>query len=301
MEHLLRTLLLITILLVPIGSQAAEVKAFRHILSLYSDDKEAMLKSPEGIACNEKSDLIVADTGNGRLLRYKFQDGKSSGGAEVKIPEMTYPVRLQLNSKGEILALDEKLRRIVRVTSAGAFAGYLDGQGVPAPEKYIPRSFKLDANDNIYILDIAGDRVLQLDPAGKYLKHIPFPTKRGFFSDLTVATNGDIFLLDSVNPAVFFAGKGTAEFKPLTKNLQEYVSFPTYITTDNRGALYLADHHGNAIVILGLDGTFLARKLVFGWKDGQVNYPSQLCMAGGNTIFIADRNNSKIQIFEVMK
>lgn len=302
MERLIKTLLFMTVLMAPIVSHGAEIKTFKHLLSVYGDDKEAALKMPSGVACNDKSDLVVADTGNGRLLRFKFQEGKLSGGAEVKIPELAFPVRLQLNSRGEVLALDEKLRRIVRVAPEGTFAGYLEVQGVPAPASFIPRSFKLDANDNIYILDIAGERVLVLDPAGKYQRHLQLPKKRGFISDLTITANGDIFLVDSVNPAVFVAAKGAAEFTALTKDLKEYADFPTYITADNRGALYLSDEHGNAVVALGVDGAFLARRLVMGWKDGQLHFPAQLCLAGGGSIiFIADRNNSKIQIFEILK
>jgi hypothetical protein len=301
MKRLIKTLLFMAVLMAPLVSHGAEIKVLKHIMSVYGDDKDVAIKMPEGVACNDRSDFVVADTGNGRLIRFKFEDGKLSGGAEVKIPELTYPVRLQLNSKGEIFALDEKQRRIIRLSPGGAFAGYLEAQGVPAPDKFVPRSFKLDTNDNVYILDIAGERVLVLDPSGKFQKQIPFPKKRGFFSDLTVAANGDVFLLDSVNPAVFIAAKGSAEFTPLTKDLQEYAAFPTYITTDNRGALYLSDEHGMAIVVLGIEGSFLARRLVMGWKESQINFPAQLCVAGGNIVFIADRNNSKVQIFEVTK
>ena len=297
----MKTLLFIIALMAPISSPAAENKAFQQILSIYGDDKEAMLNLPEGVACNDKSDLVIADTGNGRLLRFKFQDGKLTGGTEIKAPELPYPVRLQLDSKGGVFALDEKLRRIVRLTPEGAFAGYLEPQGLPAPNAFIPRSFKLDTNDAIYALDIAGDRVLVLDQAGKFLRQVPFPKNRGFFSDLAVAASGDIFLLDSVNAAIYFAAKGGAGFTLLTKDLQAYASFPTYMTTDNRGILYLVDQNGDAVVTVGYDGTFLARRLVMGWKDGQVNYPAQICISGGKTIYLTDRNNSKVQVFEVVK
>jgi hypothetical protein len=301
MERLLKTLLIIIAIMAPITSPAAEIKAFKQILSLYSDEKEGMLSLPEGVACNDKSDLVIADTGNGRLLRYKYQEGKVTGGAEIKVPQMPYPVRLQLDSKGGILALDEKLRRIVRLTPEGAFSGYLEPQGLPAPNAFIPRSFKLDASDNIYALDIAGNRVVMLDQTGKFLKQVPIPEKQGFFSDLTVAANGDIFLLNSINPAVFVAVKGGTGFTRLTKDLQEYTSFPNYITTDNRGVLYLVDQNGDAVITVGYDGSFLARRLVMGWKDGQINYPAQICLSGASIIYVTDRNNNKVQIFEIVK
>src|SRR5690242_21583923 len=224
MERFVKTLLILAIIVAPIRSYGAEIKSFQHVLSIYSDDKDGGMKMPEGVACDEKSNLVVADTGNGRLLKYTFQDDKLKGGTEIKVPEMAYPVRLQLNSKGEIFALDEKLRRIVKLSPEGTFAGYVEPQGVPAPDQILPRSFKLDANNNLYILDLAGSRVLVLDPTGNYQHQIPLPQQKGFFSDLTVAGGGDIFLLDSTNPAVFLAAKGSAVFTPLTKDLKEYVS-----------------------------------------------------------------------------
>lgn len=298
MEHLVKTLLIVAVLLAPVSSPAADVKAFKHLLSIYADEKDAALKAPEGVACNG-SDLVVADTGNGRLLRYKFQDRNLSGGTEVKAAEMPYPVRLQLNSKGEILALDRKQLRIVRLDAKGAFAGYLEPQGVPGADKIIARGLKVDGKDNIYLIDVTGQRVVALDPTGKYLKQLGFPENRRFFSDLTVTPNGDIYLLDALDPALFVSAKGAGEFVPLAKNLREYVDFPTYITSDAAGAvLYLVDAHGQAIVSLGQDGSFLARRLVMGWKEGQLHYPEQICLAG-NVIFLADRDSSKVQVFEI--
>jgi len=300
MNRLMKTMLLAALLALPAVALGAEDRSFKHLQSIYTDDKEAGLRAPEGVACNDKSDLVVADSGNGRLLRYKLQGRNMVGGTEIKIPQLNYPTRLQLTSKGEILALDLKLFKVARLTAEGAFAGYLEPKGVPAPEKYVLRSFKVDAADNVYLLDVANARVLVVDPAGKYLRQLPFPKEYGFISDLGVANSGDIFLVDSVNPAVYLAQKGSEEFKPLTKNLKEYVDFPTYIAPDNRGGLFIVDEHGMAVAVLGIDGSFIARRLVMGWKDGQLNYPAQLCMAG-NTVFLADRNNNKVQVFELVK
>jgi DNA-binding beta-propeller fold protein YncE len=299
MQRTIKIVPIMVALLASVSAQAADVKPFKHLLSIYSDDKELALKSPEGVACNDKSELVVADTGNGRLLKYKFQGGNLSGGTEIKSPQTSYPIRVQLDSKGQILVLDEKLQRIATLAPNGAFVSYLEPQGIPAPQKIVPRSFKLDGKDNIYLIDIAGQRVLALDAAGKYLRQLPFPKDRRFFADLTVNGNGDVFLLDPVDPAVFVAAKGSATFAPLTKNLKEYVDFPTYIASDAAtGSLYLVDEHGQAVVSLGQDGSFLARRLVMGWKEGQLNYPQQICPTG-NLLFIADRDNSRVQIFEI--
>lgn len=82
---------------------------------------------------DDKSLLIVGDTGNERLLRYSYQDRNLKGGTEIKVPELSNPIRLQINSKGEIFALDGKKRRIFRLSPEGAFKGYVDAEGVPSP------------------------------------------------------------------------------------------------------------------------------------------------------------------------
>jgi hypothetical protein len=206
-----------------------------------------------------------------------------------------------MDSKGSIYALDGKKRRIVILNPEGAFAGYLEPQGVPDPAAFVPRSFKIGSGDNLFLLDIAGERVLVLDPTGKYLRQIPFPKNRGFFSDLAVNAAGDVLLLDSINAMVFSAGKDAAAFVPLTQSMHDYMNFSTYLTTDSKGIIYLVDQDGGAIIVIGQDGTFQGRQLDLGWKPGLLYYPAQLCLNSAGEFFIADRNNSKVQIFEAVK
>lgn len=301
MIEALRILLLIGLLVSPISVFGAEPVKFRHIQSIYFDEKGIGLKEPEGLACNEKTLLIVGDTGNGRLLRYNFQERSIKAGTEIKIPELSNPIRVQVNSKGEILALDGKKRRIIRLSPEGAFKGYVDAEGVSSPSAFVPRSFKIDTNNNIYILDVYSARVLVLNPEGKYQKQIPFPQGYGFFSDLSVDLKSNLFLVDCVKAMVFSASKGSDRFSPLTKSLREYLNFPTNITTDNRGIIYVVDENGGGIVILGQDGSYLGRQLSMGWNEGLLYYPAQMCVNEKGEVFIADRGNSRVQIFMVVR
>jgi sugar lactone lactonase YvrE len=127
------------IFVVPFNVFCAETMKFKHVVSVYADDKGIGLKKPEGVACNGKSLLIVADTGNGRLVRYTFQDRSSKGGAEIKLPQLTSPVSVQLNSKGEIFALDGKQRRIVRLSPEGEFKSHLAVEGSSSSSAFIPK------------------------------------------------------------------------------------------------------------------------------------------------------------------
>jgi sugar lactone lactonase YvrE len=282
-------------------SFAGEKIRFRFVAAISFDEKGIGIRQPEGVACNDRSALIVADTGNDRLLRYTVDDRTIKPAGEVKVPELSYPIRVQMSSKGDIFALDGKRRRIARFSPGGEYRDAVVPEGVPSPASFVPRSFKIDRNDNIYVLDIFSARVLVLGPDGKYQRHLDLPKDAGFISDLAVDGKGSVFLVDSVNATVSVAPKDAKAFSPLGKSLREYLSFPTYITTDSRGVLYLVDENGAGVVMLGQDGSFLGRQLVMGWTEGLLYYPSQMCINEKGEIFIADRGNSRVQAFSVVR
>ena len=275
---------------------------FRYMTSIYADDKGLGLKQPEGVACGGESLLIVADSGNGRLLRYSIKDGAIEVGTlEIKVDQLSYPVKTEINSTGEIYILDRKQRSIVSLSPAGEFRGYLQPVGLPSQTEYIPRSFTFDRNDSIYILDILSERVLVLDPGGRYVRQIKFPQEYGFFSDVAVDFRGTVLIVDVVDGKVFSAAKNSASFSPLTSSLKEYVRFPASLTTDDRGLIYLVDRNGGSIIILGQDGSFLGRQSGMGWKEGSLNYPAQMCINKKGEVFVADTRNSRVQIFKAVE
>ncbi len=301
MRVFLRIFLVVAILSFSAKAFSAETVKLKHIQSVYFDEKSGSMKQPEGVACGEKDLVVVGDTENDRLLRYSYHDRSLKGGTEIKVQQLSNPIRLQMNSKGEIFALDGKKRRIIRLNPDGTFKGYVDAEGTPSPSAFVPRGFKIDRNNNIYVLDIFSARVLVLNPEGKYQKQIPFPKDYGFFSDLSIDPKGTLLLVDCVKAMVFSAAKDSNSFSPLTKNLREYLNFPTSITTDSRGTIFVVDTDGSGIVILGQDGSFQGRQLSMGWNEGLLYYPSQMCINEKGEVFIADRGNSRVQIFTLTK
>jgi hypothetical protein len=301
MLDFLKILIILSLFFLPMTSFGAETVKLRHLQSIYLDEKDRSLNLPEGVACNDKSLLIVGDTGNDRLLQYTFQGKNLKGGTEIKVPQLSNPTWVQINSKGEILALDRKKRRIIRLNPDGSFKGYVNPEEVPSPSAFVPKSFKIDLNDHVYILDIFSGRVLVLDSQDKYQKQIPFPQGDGFYTDLAVDFRGNIFLIDSTRLMLFSAPKEGNSFIPLGGNLKEYLNFPAALTTDSKGILYVVDQDSGGIVIFGQDGSFLGRQLSMGWNEGLLRYPSQMCINAQGEGFIADRQNSRVQIFTLAK
>ncbi len=300
-KRMINLFIVMLLLLMPALSFGAETTKVRFVGSIYADSKGGAIKIPEGVACSYKSLVVVSDTGGNRLLKYTFTDGVLQGGEELPVTGMSNPLRIQMNSKGEIFVLDGKQRRIVRISPDGGPAAYVTPQGLATPADFVPRSFKVDASDAIYVLDILNARVLVLDPSGKFMKSLPFPEGYGFISDLAVDAQGTIYLIDSTTSTVYTAGKDAQAFTALTKSLKENIAFAADITIDSKGTIFLSDQDNSSIVTLNRDGSYQARLLSQGWKEGFLHYPTQMCITNSGNLFIADRDNSRIEIFSIVQ
>lgn len=291
-----RLIVLIIVLTLPLPAFGAEPIRMKYALSAYADEKGNGLNQPEGIACKDDR-LVVADTGNGRLILYSLQGGEPRGGKEIKLPQVVYPIRVKVNSKGDIFVLDERQRKVVRLTPEGTFKQYLELGGLPTESMVIPAGIDLDGNDNIYMLDILGGRVLVLDADGKMQRQINFPKEYGFITDLAVNSKGTVFLTDGVKSMVYANAADPNAFAPITGIMKEDLKFPSNIVADTKGMLFISDQNSGGIVAVGQDGTFRNRMLSLGWKEGLVRYPAQLCVDKDGNLFVSDRANSRIQEF----
>jgi len=275
----------------------AEKRRMKWITSIYTGPRGVGLKYPEGVACRGNR-FVVADTGNSRLLQYTYEGETATPGAEFPLRKAA-PIVVQVNSKGAVYFLDGRERRISAVSAAGEDLGALALRGLPSSAEVVPKSFRIDREDNVYVLDVFSGQVLVLDSEGQYVRRIPFPEEYGFFSDLAIDRQGRILLLDSVEAVVYSAAGSGDRFSPLTVSLKEYVNFPTSLTTDAEGVIYLVDQYGSGLALVAADGSFLGRRLGMGWNESGLYFPSQMCINRDGIAFIADRNNSRVQVFSV--
>ena len=288
------SLLLAALALAP--AARAQTTAFVFDRVVLKDEKEVAAQDPEGVACDDAGNLVVADTGNGRLVLYRYVGGMMSEGKELKPAGVTHPRRLQLDSKGNILVLDGKARKVLKVDTTGAALGSYDIKPGATALQALPVAFKVDAADNVYVVDAVGARVVVFDPTGKITRQVELPKGAMTLTDVHVDGAGTIYVVDGAQAAIWSADKGAQAFKPFTQGMKDKMNFPGYMT-GSKGRLFLVDQNGNGIVVLGADGAFQGRQLAIGWSDGYLYYPAQLCINGAGTAFIADRSNNRVQVF----
>lgn len=281
---------------------AAETARLRFVVAEYGNEKDGGMKHPEGVACDASGQVVVADTGNDRLLRYTYRDRTLTAGDTIKNDQLSAPSRVYLGAKGgDLYVLDAKRHRVLRLGADGSVKGPLSLDGVPAPSTIVPRSFALDASDDVYLLDAFGARVLVLDPAGAFKRAITLPADAGFVSDVAVDTTGRILVLDAVQRRVYVAVKDATSFAALGTDLTgAVVTMPTALVAA-RSDLFVMEGQGSVLVSLGRDGAVLSRQLGYGRVEGLLDHPTQICVSDKDDAFVADRDNSRLQVFALSR
>jgi DNA-binding beta-propeller fold protein YncE len=136
-----------------------------------------------------------------------------------------------------------------------------------------PHGIFIDAEDAVYCTDDLGHSVRKFSPDGKLLLGLGLPGKP---SD-TGATSMDYRTIVRAGPPFHY---------------------PTNLAVSSEGELYVSDGYGNArIHKFSPDG-----RLLFSWGEpgsgpGQFHLPHGIAVDRHGTVFVADRENSRIQLF----
>ncbi len=82
----------------------------------------------------------------------------------------------------------------------------------------------------------------------------------------------------------------------------EYLNRPSDVLVAPNGEIYVVDQHGsggeNRIIKYAADGTYMETWGETGYGPGQLHDPHALAMDSQGRLFVADRSNSRIQLFD---
>jgi hypothetical protein len=281
------------------AAAAAGLLKLRHEASLYADAQGEPLRYPQGVGCGAGDLFLVADSGNGRVLRMEVSGTLARVTGVVKLNEVPYPVRVDGDPSGALVVLDGKSRRLARVRADGAFAGWIDIPPAEGTTSSAIRSFALGAKGVLFAADATGRRIVQIATGGAVERSIALPAEMRSLSDVAVDARGSLYALDGVGRRVWVARPGEAALTPLSAPLTEDLDFPGAIEADPSGRLLVTDLDGGGVVILGPDGSFRGRQSAFGWKEGMLRYPTDICSSARGLVLVADRENQRVQVFAV--
>ena len=182
----------------------------------------------------------------------------------------------------------------------------------------------VDADDNVWVadrceanlcLDTGLDPIFQFAPDGTLLQSFG-ADELVWPHGMTIDAEGNIWVADAVGYAPVRDGVGhlIKKFSPRGELLmtlgvegvagegEKIFNKPSDMLVAPDGSIFIADGHdeggNNRIVKLAADGSFIMAWGSTGSEDGEFRDPHALAMDSQGRLFVADRANSRIQIFD---
>ena len=193
----------------------------------------------------------------------------------LKMPPGLYlgeGIGIATNSKGHIFVYTRsQATRLFEFDKTGAFVREI-GEGLYG--FVFAHAVRVDSEDNIWAVDEGSNMVIKFNPQGRVV--------------LTLGRR----------PEPVDAGGAPSPYTPA--NPGKYVfDRPSDVGFDTAGNIFVADGYGNSRVVkYDKNGRFLAQVGSKGSEPGQLNLPHSLAVDGKGNVYVADRTNRRIQVFD---
>ncbi len=260
--------------------------------------EESLLKSPTAVAVDSKG-LIYAIDGAARMVKIYRQDGTYVG----KLTGPIKPFSLAVADDG-LFVTDVEKYNITKYNFSGEklFSFGTMGPGkVQFQELY---GITTDGLGNVYAADRSRATVQKIATGKGTGNDLPFdispPTSVKWLKDIPLLVkklawdkaSRRLFAVDTENDAVLIVKDGRVE---KTIKLPEVV--PASVTVDQNGFLWIIDREASQLVKLDTAGRVLLKVGSSGSKEGYFSKPSDILIGPDGLIYVADKNNNRIQVF----
>lgn len=223
------------------------------------------------------------------------EEGKEEGFAA--------PLFVAVGASDEIYVADRLKAQISVYSPLGKFIKRFVPQ-VKGPFIWSPLAIATDMKGNVYVTDAAkGEhRVLVFDKQGKLLRKFGSEgSKKGQFSypnGIAVADDGKIYVADSNNARVQVFSNTGKSLKTITGTGAGSLTHPVGIDVSRSGEIHVVESLGHTVNVFDTDGTYLYSFGELGIMDGQFRYPQGIAINGNGRVIVADRDNTRLQIWQ---
>lgn len=250
------------IFLISFAGTAGIAKAQISIPEIPFDSSPDFLKLPNDIYMGEAAG--VATNSKGHVFVYT-----RTGGSTVSLGGS----RTFMRSGSRLFEFDQ----------TGKFVREI-GQGLYAFN--FAHAVRVDSHDNIWTVDEGADTVIEFDPEGRVILNVnrkdeavPVPDK------------------PAVAPAP--PGPRSPALPPVGTGLPYAFNKPTDVAWDSAGNIFVTDGHGNSRVTkYDKEARFIKAWGSKGTGPGEFNTPHSIVIDAKDNIYVADRNNHHIQVFD---
>ena len=225
-----------------------------------SEDGE--FNSPTGIGVDGNRNILVADTGNGRIEKF-FSTGsflttigsKGSGHARLAAPN-----GIAIDHVGNIYVADAGNHSVLKLAPDGGLLAEWKG---PELGFYGPRRIAIGPDDSIYVVDQGRNRIVKYSSDGQVLATWGGGGRGdGQFNDHTSVTvdptTNKLYVADPRNSRIqVFDSNGKFLTKWAVPEWGQSAGFEDLVVDSHTGRLYASSAHMPAVLIFDLNGTRL--------------------------------------------
>lgn len=257
--------------------------------------------SPTGIAVDPSGNILVADTGTGRIQKFSSNGAflASMGSKGTGHGQFRNPNGIAIDRAGNIYVADASNGSVQKLSSDGTFLAEWKG---PEPGFYGPRRIAIGPDDSVYVVDQGHNRIVKFSPNGAVLASWGSAgTKDGQFNDPTSvavdSSTNKVYVTDPLNKRIqIFDQNGRFLTNWAVPEWGEGAGFEDLAIDSQAGRLYASSTHTNAVLIFDSNGTRLGS--LTPKPPDKLDGPSALALAN-RKLYVLNMTGNRVSVIDL--
>jgi len=248
--------------------------------------------SPTAMAIDPSGNILVADTGNGRIEKFS-----PNGTFVTSIGQFEAPNGIAIDHTGNIYVAEiGSKHRVQKLGPDGTFIAQW------APGFYGPRRIAIGPDDSVYVVDSGHNRIVKFSPDSQVLASWGSEGSgdgqfKGLSSVAVDPMNNKLYVADPLNSRIqVFDSNGKFLTKWSIPEWRETLGFEDLAIDSQTGRLYASSAHMNSVLIFDFAGTRIGS--LTAKSPDRLEGPSALALAN-RKLYILNMHSNRVSVIDL--